>query len=473
MRVSPHTGPLILCHDRGMRRLFLLSAGVGLVVAWGFTLGFELDNLHNGLLALSFTAVGAFVLYRRPGQREAQLFLAAGVAHAVMFFGRQVGHHPSFPAAEWLAWLGVWPLPLVLALVGAAVMGFPDGHLPGRGWTLAFWVMVTAALVLSAVSALWPVEYARTGIVVAHPFELPGGSTAGSFFDVARPACFSAFQLLWAACVISRFRRASPDEVHQLRWFGSAVASSVVVLLVGLAADGSPRAGVLAVTLVPVAAGIAIVESAYEVLLRELRAAAKRIVTAQDDARLRIERDLHDGAQHRLVVLGMDLGRLVERAERSGEPELAAAAVSARDQLLVATAELRELARGIHPAVLTQDGLAAALGVLADDSPIPVHLDVELTARYAPEVEATAYFVVSEGLTNAARHSGATEIGVTVSRAASALCLDITDDGRGGARLNGGGLQGLADRVASLGGHLTVEPSVVGGTRLRAELPCE
>jgi signal transduction histidine kinase len=223
---------------------------------------------------------------------------------------------------------------------------------------------------------------------------------------------------------------------------------------------------------VPIAAGIAIVETAYEVLLRDLRAAAKRIVSAQDDARRRIERDLHDGAQHRLVVLGMDLGRLVDRAEQAKDPELTAAAVAAREQLLTATAELRELARGIHPAVLTQDGLPAAIGVLADGSSIPVRLEVELSARCAAEVEATAYFVVSEGLTNAARHSAATEITVTLSRTGSTLRVDVVDDGRGGA-VQAGSLQGLRDRVTSLGGRLGVETPPKGGTRLWAELPCE
>jgi signal transduction histidine kinase len=454
-----------------MRRLLLLPAAVGLVVAAGFTLGFQADNLHNGLLALSFTAVGAFVLYRRPGQREALLFTAAGVAQAVMFFGRQVGHHPGFPAAQWLAWLGVWPLPLVLVLVGAAVMAFPDGRLPGRAWRFAFRLMAAVGLVLSVVSALWPVEYARTGIIVGHPFELPGGDTAKTFFDVAAPACYLAFQLLWAVCVIARYRRATPDEARQLRWFVSAVAGSVVVLLLGLVADGSPRAGVLAATLVPVVAGIAIVESAYEVLLRELRAAAKRIVTAQDDARRRIERDLHDGAQHRLVVLGVELGRLVEGAKRAGDPELYAGAVSAREQLLSATAELRDLARGIHPAVLTQDGLAAALGLLTDSSAVPARVEVDVAERCAAELEATVYFVVSEGLTNAARHSQATQVTVTVKRTRSMLRLDVVDNGRGEVT-PAGGLQGLADRVTSLGGRLAVETAAGGGTRLWAELPC-
>ena len=454
-----------------MRRLLAVVAGVGLLVGWGFTLGAALENLHNGLLALSFTFVGAFVLYRQPGQREAKLFVAAGAAHALMFFGRQVGHHPDLPAAQWLGWLGIWPLPLVLALVGAAVMGFPNGHLPGRGWQIAFRVMVGTAVLLSTVSALWPVEYQRAGIVTSPPFDLAGGQEAAAIFDIARPACYTAFQLLWVACVIVRYRRGSVDETYQLKWFVSAVAGSVAVLLLGLAVTGTPRAGVLAATLIPIAAGIAIVETAYAVLLRDLRAAAKRIVAAQDDARQRIERDLHDGAQHRLVTLGIELGRLVERAAQAGDPGLLAAAVSARGQLLDATAELRELARGIHPAALTQDGLAAALELLADGSSVPVRVAVDLDTRCSPETEATAYFVASEGLTNAARHSRASQVQVTVKRSRSTLRLEVTDNGQGGANL-GRGLQGLADRVNSVGGRLGTDTPPGGGTRLWAELPC-
>lgn len=167
----------------------------------------------------------------------------------------------------------------------------------------------------------------------------------------------------------------------------------------------------------------------------------------------------------------MELGRLVDRAENGGDPELASSASAAREQLLAATAELRDLARGIHPSVLTQDGLASALGALADSSPMPVHLRLEVPGPCSAEAEATGYFVVSEALTNAARHSNATQVTVRVSRSKSHLRLDVSADGRGGAVLRGG-LQGLADRVASLGGVLTLDSPTGRGTRLTVELPC-
>ena len=445
-------------------------------MAVGFFFGVQEDNLHNGLLAVSLVAVGGFVAHRRPGQREAELFLVAGAAQALMFLGRQVGGHPgpagSTGAAEWVGWFGIWPLPLVLVLVGAVIMCYPDGRFPGRGWLWAFRVMVAVAVVLAIISALWPVDYDRAGLVAAHPFDVPGANRAAAFFDRARPAAFTAFQVVWLACVVARFRRASSQEARQLRWLIAAVALSIMVLVFGLVAEGSPRAGLLTLPLIPIAGGVAIVEASYEELTRDLRAASRRVVTAQDEARRRIERDLHDGAQHRLVVLGMELGRLVDRARHTDDLELAASAASAREQLLVATAELRDLARGIHPTVLTQDGLAAALETLADQSPVPVRTTIDLPGPCPAEVEATAYFVVAEALTNCTRHSGADRVTVLVRRSGDDVVVQVDDDGRGGAVL-GGGLKGLSDRVLALGGELAVHSPDGGGTRVRAVLPCE
>jgi len=205
----------------------------------------------------------------------------------------------------------------------------------------------------------------------------------------------------------------------------------------------------------------------------ELQAAARRVVTAQDAARRQLERDLHDGAQQRLVTLGAELGGLAARVQATGDAELAERVEVARTHLLDATAELREMARGIHPAVLTQDGLDAALGTLADLASIPTHLDVAVGRRLRPEVEASAYFLVSEAVTNAARHSGAAAVTVSARLESGHLRVEVSDDGRGGAVIGAGsGLQGLADRLAALGARLVVEPRPAGGTRVWAEIPC-
>jgi signal transduction histidine kinase len=457
-----------------MRCPTLLAVGTGLLVVVGSGLGVRPDNVHNGLLALSFALVGTCVLRRRPSQREAELFLVAGAAEGIVFLGRQVGTDSAFAVrgwAQWVAWLGIWPLPLVLVVVGATVMCFPDGQFPGAGWRRAWQASAVVATVLALLSAFWPVDYGRAGVVTGHPLDVPGGAVAGPVFAIVQPIAFTSFQVLWLVCVAARYRRADALDRRQLRWVVGAVGVSVVVLGAGLVLEGSPRAGLLTVWLIPVAAGIAIVEAAYERMVLEVRSAASRVVTAQDDARRRFEQDLHDGAQHRLVVLGMELGRLVDLAERAGDEALVAAAAAARDELLAATSDLRALARGLHPAVLTRDGLEAALVSLAEYSTVPVRIRTDLARRCPPAVETSAYFVVGEALTNAARHSGATRVEVDLVLDASVLHLTVSDDGCGGA-MPAGGLIGLADRVRSGGGRLEFDSPAGAGTRVRVELPC-
>jgi signal transduction histidine kinase len=230
--------------------------------------------------------------------------------------------------------------------------------------------------------------------------------------------------------------------------------------------------GLLFIPLLPIAAGIAMVESSYEALVADLRASARRIVTAGDDARRRLERDLHDGAQQRLVTLGIDLGGLVELAERSGDPSLTEAATRARVELLEATAELRTLAQGVHPTILTEQGLVPAVERLADRSPIPVTVRAQLPDRLPSELEEVAYYVVAEALTNAAKHSGAEAVSVELTRTERGVAVRVDDNGRGGADRSGHGLVGLADRMLMLGGNLQVE-SGPGGTTVSAVLPCE
>jgi signal transduction histidine kinase len=768
-------------------RFPLVGAVTAVLVAGGLALGPHVGNLHNGLIAVSFTAVGLYVVRRRPGHREGWLFVAVGVAHAVMFAGRQYGLHAGpLPGASWIGWLGIWPLPLVLVLVGVAVMCFPSGRLPSRAWVPVVGVLITVGIVLASVSALWPVEYARTGLLAGHPFDLPGRTAAEGFYGVARPVGYLLFQLTWVACVVVRVWRARGDEARQLRWFLYAATVSAVVMVLGLAVWGSPVPGTLTVPLLAVAAGAAILRyrlydidpvinkslvlgamaalvtvgyavvvigvgrlvdgygtllsllaiglvavafeplrrraqrladrlvygrraTPYEALARlsahftapagglldnicatvadavgarevtlwtgpagdlravsvwparqplpsgprtladlatangkpgasedqaagslgqgvrpeptagspgqevrpdpmangksrlnawpdaaasgkqgsgarsdaaangkqgsgtrpdaaasgkqgpaarpdaaangkqgpgalpdppasgkrrpserpdaaerngdptsaavtvlpvrhdgrfrgaitvaggalsgaeqrlagdlaaqaglvlELRATAQRLVAAGDAARRRLERDLHDGAQQRLVTVAMELGAVVRLATTAGAVEVAARADDVRRQLLEATAELREMARGLHPAVLTQDGLEAAIGFLADRSPLPVRLTVSVGRRLPAEVESTAYFVVSEGLTNAARHSGADAVAVRLVLDGAGLEAEVSDDGCGGAAVRAGsGLEGLADRLATLDARLTVE-SGPAGTRVGTVIPC-
>ena len=204
----------------------------------------------------------------------------------------------------------------------------------------------------------------------------------------------------------------------------------------------------------------------------ELRKSRARIVEAGDVERRRLERNLHDGAQQRLVALGLALGLVEKRLEE--DPTSAGRMLAeAKAELAQGLEELRELARGIHPAALARSGLAGAVADLAGRSPVPVSVDVRLKARPAEVVEVAAYFVISEALTNVAKYSQAAGATVAVRQSADTLVVDVTDDGIGGAELGAGsGLQGLADRVSGLGGRLHVWSPPGEGTRLRAEIPC-
>jgi signal transduction histidine kinase len=205
--------------------------------------------------------------------------------------------------------------------------------------------------------------------------------------------------------------------------------------------------------------------------LVELSRSRARLVDAFEVERRRIERDLHDGAQQRLVALSMQLG--LARLELSdGSP--AAVQVAAAQQLAKETlAELRELIRGVHPKVLTDRGLAAAVGDAAGHAPVPVDLDLRLVGRLPDPVEMTAYFVVVEALANVAKHSGASRAAVSAGMRAGRLVLDVRDDGRGGADPGRGtGLTGLADRVAAIDGTVALSSPPGGPTLLHVELPC-
>jgi signal transduction histidine kinase len=224
------------------------------------------------------------------------------------------------------------------------------------------------------------------------------------------------------------------------------------------------------------AAGLALENERLQAELRarlvELQASRARLVEATDAERRRIERDLHDGTQQRLVSIAMSLG-LVE-SKLPGDPEHAKPIVTeTRDALAAALAELRDLTQGIYPTILTERGLPAALDELCSRSALTAHLRLFLDGRLPAPVETAAYYVVSEALTNAAKHSHATEIRVAARCSGGILTVEVADDGVGGAgNGKGSGLRGLEDRVEALDGSLTVSSPPGGGTTLRAEFPC-
>ena len=206
---------------------------------------------------------------------------------------------------------------------------------------------------------------------------------------------------------------------------------------------------------------------------RELLAASRRrIVQAGDEARQRLERNLHDGAQQRLVALALTV-RMAERKLADDADTAGRLLAQAGTELEQALAELREIARGLHPAVLTERGLGPAVDALATRAPVPVDVGSDIDGRLPGPVEAAAYYVVSEALTNVAKYAGASAARVGITRDDGVLVVEVADDGVGGADASrGSGLRGLADRVEALGGRLDVSSPEGSGTTLRATLPC-
>jgi signal transduction histidine kinase len=223
------------------------------------------------------------------------------------------------------------------------------------------------------------------------------------------------------------------------------------------------------------AAGIALENERLQADLRarltDLRASRSRIVEAGDAARRKLERDLHDGAQQRLVSLSILL-RLVAGKLPPDAPETRLL-TTARDELTASLAELRGIAQGIHPAVLSDHGLPVALESLAARAPVRIGLHVALDERLPEAIEVAAYYLVAEGLTNVAKYADAQSASIDIARENGMLVVEISDDGKGGADPeHGSGLRGLADRVEALDGRLRVWSPASGGTRMRAEIPC-
>jgi signal transduction histidine kinase len=261
---------------------------------------------------------------------------------------------------------------------------------------------------------------------------------------------------------------------------GSGLTATLVVhegrTVAALIHDVSLRQDPELVQGVSAAAGMALANERLQAELRanldELKASRIRIVEAADAERRRVERDLHDGTQQRLLSISMALG--LAESKLDSDPEAARRVVrEARTSLGTALQELRELSQGIHPGILTERGLGPALQELAYGAPVPIDLRVALEERLPAPVEAATYYVVAEALTNVAKYASASAASVRVMRRDGRAVVEISDDGIGGADpTRGSGLRGLADRVEALGGGLVVESAPGTGTRLRAEIPC-
>ena len=229
---------------------------------------------------------------------------------------------------------------------------------------------------------------------------------------------------------------------------------------------------------VEAAAGIALENSRLQAELRarlhELQGSRARVLDAGQKERQRLERNLHDGAQQRLVALALELTLIAGSSATETEAGTKARLLRAKREVSVSLDELRDVARGIHPAVLTGHGLAVALESLTAQCAVPVVLDVAVGGRLPERVEVAAYYVVGESLTNIGKHAQAKSASVRVTRSGGAVVVEVTDDGLGGADTERGtGLRGLADRVEAVGGRLRIWSPAGAGTRVEAEIPCE
>ena len=251
--------------DRALRGLLPLLAlsTIVVLVTFGLARGFWLSNLHNGLLALAFTAVGAYVLFQRPGHRAGVLFMSTGAVEAVMFFGRQAAHFPTTDGSDWFGWLGVWPVAIALALTTLSVICFPDGGLPSPGWRPAVGLVVGVALLCALVSALWPVEYASAGVHTVHPLNASAPDLVTTLWSAVAHPAYVGFQLLWVIAVVARWRSSDGHVRSQLALLVMATGVSVAALVIGLVVWGTPSPGLLSATLIPVTAGWAIVHGQH------------------------------------------------------------------------------------------------------------------------------------------------------------------------------------------------------------------
>jgi signal transduction histidine kinase len=299
---------------------------------------------------------------------------------------------------------------------------------------------------------------------------LPLGLVTGGIAGVAW--CGSAALLLLPAYV-----PALPGETAKLGLFeiglGVPGAAAVLVGAAGLAMAAPWATLAMAEAQAAVARRLLGPDPQAELAgeVTRLETSRRAAVEGAEDERRRIERDLHDGAQQRLVALAAGLGAAREKLREDAEAE--AMVAEAHEEAKAALRELRDLVRGIHPVILGDRGLDAALSAVVARSPVPVRLEVSIDERPSAAVESAAYFVVSEALANVAAHSGATEAAVAIARSGNRLVVEVRDDGAGGADPAGGtGLAGLRGRVEALGGVLYVISPPGGPTTLLAELPC-
>jgi signal transduction histidine kinase len=476
--VGVGSGALILTSDhsdtRGLAATLILTAG------W------------------SFAGTGLYAWARRPGNNIGPLMTAAGFT---LFFQGLTSASNSIVFA-----VGILGASLPFAILIHLLVSFPAGRLASRFQRI---VVAAGYLTTTVMQLAWAifVDPAKQGDCEGcpeNPILIAGHEGVAEVINAFQVTLASFAIVSTVAIVFLRWRRSTPAERRVLTpvVLTGAVAFTILLAQLILTEVGVPQgvatgayiAAIVVFAALPFAFLLGLLRSrigrAEEMTsalsaeneqltaelrakVEELRASRARIVEAGYAERRRVERDLHDGAQQRLMALTMNL-RLARDKLAEDPAGTAELLDEAMEELAAATAELRELARGIHPAVLSDRGLAAALGGLAERSPVPVEIVSTPGERLPAPVESTTYFVVAEALTNVARYAEARGASVRVGRADGVVEIEIADDGIGGADLDAGtGLRGLEDRVAALEGSFAVRSRPGEGTTVEARIPCE
>jgi signal transduction histidine kinase len=421
----------------------------------------------------SFIGTGLYAWRRRPESRTGALMVLLGFAW--FLFTLQAANSPL-----------VYTLALVIGGLWGGVflhigLSFPSGRLdPG----------IDRALVIAGY-VIFPLAFVPA-LLFAGPHELGCDECPENLLLVRRDEDLANVAMGFGALLyavlfgivlvraVRRWREASPFARLQLTPVYSCALLTFLLVTAARAGGGDAAwwAAFIATGVTPFAflggllrSHLSKLDAQLRARLEELRASRARLVEAGDAERRRLERDLHDGAQSRLVGLALLLR--TARARAVEDRELATLLDQAQEELRTSLAELRELARGIHPAILTERGLAPALDGLVSRVPVPVTLEADSEERLPEPVESAAYFVVSEALANVAKYAQASHATVRVLRANGRVTVDVTDDGVGGAdAARGSGLRGLADRLGALDGTLSLDSPPGRGTRLHAEIPC-
>jgi signal transduction histidine kinase len=446
----------------------------------------------------AFIGTGLYAWDRRPGNNIGPLMTAVGFT---FFFQGLTSANNSVVFA-----IGIIGSSLPYAILVHLLVSFPAGRLESRFQRIvvAAGYLATTVLQLAWAVLIDPTVQSDCEGCPENPILIAGHEGVANVINAFQLAlgCFAIAATV--VIVIRRWRRSTPAQRRALSPVVLTGAIAFTILLARLILselgipqaiqDGTYIAAIVFFVALPFAFLLGLLRSrigkAEEITtalsaeneqlnaelrakVEELRASRARIVEAGYAERRRVERDLHDGAQQRLMALTMNLRLARDKLE--GDPAATVELLDeAMEELAAATAELRELARGIHPVVLSDRGLAAALGGLAERSPVPVRIVETPSERLPSPVESATYFVVAEALTNVARYAEANGASVRVGRQNGVLEIEVRDDGVGGADLDAGtGLRGLEDRVAALEGSFAVRSKPGEGTIVEARIPCE